>query len=294
MKRNIIQRAVAWGGSKRIFDFLSDERYLRLMYWARMGKKLDFVAPRTLNEKIQYLKLYDYKDVYISIVDKYEVRQYVKEKIGEEHLVPLVGGPWKEWKEINISELPNQFVLKTTHDSGGVVVCQNRETLDLVKAKNKIEKSLKKNYFWSGREYPYKYIKPQIIAEEYLTDESGVELKDYKILCFNGVPQNIMVCTGRLQGKVKYYFFDFDWKFLPLNHGDDRLPADFTLPMPKHLAEMHRIATILAKGFKLLRVDLYEANDRVYFGELTLYPDSGFDTDISQSTDVYFGKRLQL
>lgn len=162
----------------------------------------------------------------------------------------------------------------------GVVVCADKQALNCKKAKEKIEKSLKNNYFWSGREYPYKYIKPQIIAEQYLTDESGLELKDYKILCMNGVPQNVMVCTGRLQGNVKYYFFDLDWNFLPLNHGDDQLPKDFTLPRPKHLDEMIRVAKTLSKNYKLLRVDLYEANDRVFFGEMTFYPDSGFDTDI--------------
>lgn len=294
MKRNLLQRTVAWTGSKKIFNFIPDKIYLQLMFWARMGQKLDLVKPNTLNEKIQWLKLNDYKDSYPLIVDKYEVRKYIKKTLGEEYLIPMVGGPWSSWEQIEIEKLPKKFVLKTTHDSGGVVVCTDKQVLNIEKARKKIERSLKNNYFWTGREYPYKYIKPQIIAEQFIMDESGIELKDYKILCMNGIPQNIMVCTGRLQGSVKYYFFDLNWKFLPLNNGDNQLPPDFTLPKPKHLDEMICVAKILSKNFKLLRVDLYEADDRVYFGEMTLYPDSGFDTDILSSTDVEFGKRLVL
>lgn len=294
MKRNVFQRVIAWAGYKRVFNFMPDKSYLRLMFWARMSQKLDFRNPKSLNEKVQWLKLNDYKDSYPQLVDKYEVRNYIKKTLGEEYLIPLVGGPWADWEQIEMEKLPNKFVLKTTHDSGGVVVCTDKQALDTQKAKEKIERSLNNNYFWAGREYPYKYIKPRIIAEQYLTDESGLELKDYKILCINGVPQNVMVCTGRLQGNVKYYFFDLDWKFLPLNHGDDQLPKDFTLPRPKHLDEMVRIAKILSKDFKLLRVDLYEANNRVYFGEMTFYPDSGFDTDILPSTDMDFGSWLVL
>lgn len=294
MKRNLLQRTVAWMGSKKIFNFIPDKIYLQLIFWARMGQKLDLVKPNTLNEKIQWLKLNDYKDSYPLIVDKYEVRKHIKKTLGEEYLIPMVGGPWPSWEQIEIEKLPKKFVLKTTHDSGGVVVCTDKQTLNVEKARKKLERSLRNNYFWTGREYPYKYIKPQIIAEQFIMDESGIELKDYKILCMNGVPQNIMVCTGRLQGSVKYYFFDLDWKFLPLNNGDNQLPLDFTLPKPKHLDEMICVAKKLSKNFKLLRVDLYEANDRVYFGEMTLYPDSGFDTDILSSTDIEFGKRLVL
>lgn len=294
MKRTVIQKGISWAGSKQLLNFMPDKPYLQLMFWARMGQKLDLDNPKSLNEKIQWLKLNDHKEYYSLIADKYEVRNYIKEILGEEYLIPLIGGPWAKWEQIDIDTFPNTFVLKTTHDSGGVVVCADKRTLNLKKTKAKIEGSLTNNYFWSGREYPYKYIKPQIIAEQYLSDESGLELKDYKILCMNGVPQNVMVCTGRRQGNVKFYFFDLDWEFLPLNYGDDQLPTDFTLPRPKHLDEMIRVAKILSKDFKLLRVDLYEANDRVYFGEMTFYPDSGFDTDILPSTDMNFGKRLVL
>lgn len=294
MERNLIQKGIAWAGSRQLLNLVPDKLYLKLMFWARMSQKLDFRNPKSLNEKVQWLKLNDYKDSYPQLADKYEVRNYIKKTLGEKYLIPLVGGPWVDWEQIEMEKLPNKFVLKTTHDSGGVVVCTDKQALDTQNAKEKIEKSLNNNYFWAGREYPYKYIKPRIIAEQYLTDESGLELKDYKILCMNGVPQNVMICTGRLQGKVKYYFFDLDWNFLPLNYGDDQLPINFTIPKPKHLDEMLRVAKTLSKNYKLLRVDLYEANDRVYFGEMTFYPDSGFDTDILPSTDIDFGSRLVL
>lgn len=294
MERNLIQKGIAWAGSRQVFNLLPDEIYLKLMFWARMGNKLDLSCPKTLNEKIQWLKINDRNPRYSRMIDKYEVRQYITEILGDDYLIPLEGGPWDNFSQIDFSNLPNKFVLKTTHDSGGVVVCKDKENFCIEEASRILTKSLKRNYYWAGREYPYKFVKPQIIAEKYMVDESNTELKDYKILCFNGRPENIMVCTGRLEGNVKYYFFDKNWNFLPLNHGDDKLSADFTLPKPKHLEKMISIAEILSANYKLLRVDLYEANNRVYFGELTLYPDSGFDTDILPSTDECFGSKLNL
>lgn len=294
MERNLIQKGIAWAGSRQVFNLLPDKIYLKLMFWARMGKKLDLTCPKTLNEKIQWLKINDRNPRYSNMIDKYEVRQYITQILGRDYLIPLEGGPWDNFCQIDFSNLPNQFVLKTTHDSGGVVVCKDKNNFCMEEASRILTKSLKRNYYWAGREYPYKFVKPQIIAEKYMVDESNTELKDYKILCFNGRPENIMVCTGRLEGNVKYYFFDKNWNFLPLNHGDDKLPSDFTLPKPKHLEEMISIAEKLSANHRLLRVDLYEANNRVYFGELTLYPDSGFDTDILPSTDEYFGSKLNL
>lgn len=294
MKRNFIQKSIAWAGSRKLFNFISDDIYLRLMFWARLDQKLDLSNPTTLNEKIQWLKINDKNHGYCEIVDKYAVRKYISDTLGEDYLIPLVGGPWSSFEQIDINSLPKQFVIKTTHDSGGVVVCKDKDKIDLKETRKKLDNSLKNNYYWAGREYPYKFIKPQIIAEEYMVDESQIELKDYKILCFNGQPDNIMICTGRASGHAEYYHFDLKWNFLPLNYGDNKLPARFTMPKPKCLDEMIKIAKKLSEGYKLIRVDLYEANGRVYFGELTLYPDSGFDTDILYSTDSYFGSRLVL
>ncbi len=293
-KRTIVHRIVAKAGSKQWLNFLPDDKYLKLMFWARMNRKLDLNHPYTINEKIQWLKLFDRNKEYVQLVDKYSVRSYIEKKLGEEYLIPLVGGPWNTFEEIDFSSLPRQFVLKCTHDSGGLVICQDKDKLDLIWAKKKINKSLKNNYYWSGREWPYKNVRPQIIAEKFMLDDSNEELKDYKILCFNGKPDNIMVCTGRFQSGVKYYFFDKEWNFLRYQKADEDLPTEFSLPKPKHLDDMLRVAELLSKGMQFSRIDLYEANDRVYFGEITLYPDSGFDTDISFDTDVLFGEKLNL
>lgn len=294
MKRSYFQRLISKMISKGIFNFLSDKTFFKLAFWARLNQKLDLDNPTSLNEKIQWLKLHDRKELYAKIVDKYAVREFIKEMLGEEYLVPLVGGPWNSFDEIDFNLLPNSFVLKTTHDSGGVVVVPDKSKMDKVESKKKIMKLMKNNYFYPNREWPYKNITPQIIAEEYLVDSSGSELKDYKIICFNGKPENVMVCTGRILNQVKFYFFDWNWKFLPLNYGDELLPSDFSIPRPKKLDEMKSIATKLSEGYDLIRIDLYEANNQIYFGEMTLYPDSGFDQDITKETDLMFGKKLHL
>lgn len=295
MKRNIIQRGLAKAGCKGYLNWMPDSSYLKLMFWARMDQKLDYKNPKTLNEKLQLLKLKDRNDDYIKWVDKYAVREYIEKKIGKDYLIPLVGGPWENFEDIDFENLPNQFVLKCTHDSGGLVICTDKSKLDIEKARKKINKSLSNNYYWSGREWPYKYVQPRIIAEKYMVDKSGCELKDYKILCFDGKPDNIMICTGRnsVEG-VKYYFFSPNWEFLRYNHGDEFLPENFTIAAPDNLKEMLNIARTLSQGTKLSRVDLYEADERVWFGEITLYPDSGFDTDILPSTDLLFGKKLDV
>lgn len=295
MKRNIIQRGLARAGYKGYMNWIPDSLYLKLMFWARLGLKLNYSNPKTLNEKVQLLKLKDRKKEYIKWVDKYSVRQYIEDKIGRDYLIPLIGGPWNKFEDIDFDKLPDQFVLKCTHDSGGLVICTDKSTLNFEEAKNKINKSLNNNYYWSGREWPYKQVPPQIIAEKYMVDKSGTELKDYKILCFNGKPDNIMICTGRNSSRgVKYYFFSPDWQFLRYNYGDEDLPEDFTISPPDNLNEMLDIARKLSFGTKLSRIDLYEADGRVWFGEITLYPDSGFDTDILPSTDLLFGKKMDV
>lgn len=294
MKRNKIQKFIAWAGCHGKFDWLSDEKYLKLMFWARMSRKLNLENPQLFNEKIQWLKLNDRQKKYVSIVDKYEVRNYLSDLLDPKYIIPLVGGPWDNFDEIDFNLLPSSFVLKCTHDSGGVVVCKDKKTFNMEEARKKINDSLARDYYKYSREWPYKEIPHRIIAEQYLVDDQSDELKDYKIMCFNGKPDNVMVCTGRFLGGVKYYFFDREWKFLKYNHGDETLPDNFTIKKPNHLDEMLGIAEKLSAGFDLARVDLYEANDQVWFGEITLYPDSGYDTDILESTDKIFGDKLFL
>lgn len=278
---------------KGFFDNFSDEKYIKLMFKTRLGYQPNLKQPKTYNEKIQWLKLNDRKDEYIKIVDKFEVREYIKNLIGEEYLIPLIG-IWESVESIPIDELPNQFVLKGTHNSGGVIVCSNKEVLDWRKSKAKLYKVMKRNYYYQGREWPYKYIKPRIICEKYMGDINGKVPDDYKIICFNGKPQNIMVCTGRETGDVRYYFFDFDWNFLPYNKVDINTPKDFTLPKPKNLNKMKELAEILSKPYDLSRIDLYEIEGKIYFGEITLYPASGMDTDITREIDESWGNIIEI
>ena len=278
---------------KNRFKWMEDEKYLKFTFRAKMHRRLDLDNPITMNEKLQWLKLYDRKDFYHTIVDKYEVRSYIKKVLGEEYLVPLLG-VWERFEEIDFDALPDEFVLKTTHDSGGVAICHDKKSFDINKARKKLNKSLKNNYYYMGREWPYKDIKPRIIAEAFMDAGNGTSPDDYKILCFNGIPENIMVCTGRESGHVQYFFFDFDWHFLKYNYVDELLPDDFTLPRPANLEKMYKIAEKLSEGMPLSRIDLYEINGKIYFGEITLFPDSGFDNDITYETDLMFGKKLKL
>lgn len=189
-----------------MFKWIPDDTYLRLAYRIRMGKKLNLDHPRTFNEKLQWLKLYDRKPEYTTMVDKYEAKQWVASRIGEEYIIPTLG-IWDHFDEIDFDALPNQFVLKCTHDSGGLVICRNKATLDKEKAKKKLDHCLRNNYFWGMREWPYKNVKPRIIAEKYMEDSAGRAellddkstyngLTDYKFFCINGKPRFVYVSRG--------------------------------------------------------------------------------------------------
>lgn len=280
--------------SRGIFDSLSDEQYIKLMFHARMGKKLNLKDPQTFNEKLQWLKLYDRKPEYTSMVDKYEGKKYVARKIGEKYTVPTLG-IWTDFNEIDFDGLPNEFVLKCTHDSGGLVVCRDKTNLDLQQAKQKIEKSLKNNYYKWGREWPYKDVKPRIIAEPLLKDDVGDGeqecLTDYKFFCFNGVPKIVYISKDKAQNPTTD-FFDMEYNHLSIRMRDPnskKLP-----PKPIYFEEMKNIASILSTGFPHLRVDFYSANGGLYVGELTFYHCSGFAPIYPESWEVKMGEWIQL
>lgn len=279
---------------KKSLRFLPDKTYIKLYYRLRVGRKLNVRNPETLNEKLQWLK-FNYRFPLQSIVsDKLLVRDYVKEKIGEKYLIPLLGS-WKEYSDIDFSALPNQFVLKCNHDSGGLVVCTDKEKLNHEEAKRKIEKSLKSNFFYIGREYQYRNIKPMIICEKFISDNGKVPM-DYKIYCFNGKPDVILVCRDRFSKnthRASYLFFDQKWNFQPLDKGDENL-QDVDIPKPENLDEMIEIAKKLSEDFVFARIDLYNIKGKIYFGEITLSPNSGFDPDIKYETDLMFGKKLEI
>lgn len=280
--------------AKKSLRFLPDKSYIKLYYRLRVGRKLNINNPTTLNEKLQWLK-FNYRFPLQSIVsDKLLVREYVKDKIGEKYLIPLIGS-WKKYDDIDFSMLPEKFVLKCNHDSGGLVVCNDKEKLNHIEAKRKIEKSLNSNFFYIGREYQYRNIKPMILCEKFISDNGNVPM-DYKVYCFNGVPDVILVCKDRFSKnthRASYYFFDQEWNFQPLNKGDDNI-KNVDLPKPKNLDEMIEIAKKLSKDFVFARIDLYNVDGKIYFGEITLSPNSGFDPDIKYETDLMFGQKLKI
>lgn len=279
---------------KKSLRFLPDKSYIKLYYRLRVGRKLNMNNPTTLNEKLQWLK-FNYRFPLQSIVsDKLLVREYVKDKIGEKYLIPLIGS-WKKYDDIDFSMLPEKFVLKCNHDSGGLVVCNDKEKLNHIEARRKIEKSLSSNFFYIGREYQYRNIKPMILCEKFISDNGNVPM-DYKIYCFNGVPDVILVCKDRFSKnthRASYYFFDQEWNFQPLNKGDDNI-RNVDLSKPKNLDEMIEIAKKLSKDFVFARIDLYNVDGKIYFGEITLSPNSGFDPDIKYETDLMFGQKLEI
>src|SRR5699024_8410056 len=183
-------------GKRGLLNWLPDKIYLKICFRAKMRRKIDFSNVRTYNEKLQWLKINDRNPIYTKMVDKYEVREYIANHIGEEYLIPLIG-VYDSFEEINFNELPNQFVLKCTHDSGGLVICKDKSKLDIEAARKKINDSLKRNYYYLFREWPYKNVKPRVICEKYMVDEFEKELKDYKFFCFNGKPKALFVASDR-------------------------------------------------------------------------------------------------
>ena len=279
---------------KKSLRFLPDKTYIKLYYRLRVGRPLNTENPTTLNEKLQWLK-FNYRFPLQSIVsDKLLVRDYVAEKIGAEYLIPLLGS-WENYDDVDFDKLPEQFVLKCNHDSGGLVVCTDKSKLNHKEAKRKLEKSLKSNFFYIGREYQYRNIKPRIICEQFISDNGKVPM-DYKIYCFNGKPDVILVCRDRFSNnshRASYLYFDQDWKFQPLNKEDENL-VDVDILKPKNLDEMIEIARELSKNFFFARIDLYNIGGQIYFGEITLSPNSGFDPDIKYETDLMFGEKLKI
>lgn len=277
------------------YDKVNDEEYLKKIFKVHMGHSLNLEDPKTFNEKLQWLKLYDRNPEYTKMVDKYKVRDYISEKIGKEYLIPLLG-VWDDPDNIDFDSLPNKFVLKCNHNSGlGMCICKDKSKLDVKEVKKELKKGLNQDYYLNGREWPYKNVPRKIIAEKYMVNDSNSkEFTDYKFFCFNGYVDCVMVCLDRNSGDPKFYFFDKDWKLKRLNKRGKEAPKDFTIPKPECIDEMFEIASKLSEGFPFVRVDLYQSYGKIYFGEMTFYPDSGFDSNILKESDDYFGKLIDL
>lgn len=272
-------------------DWVPDELHLALMYKASLGNWPNLKHPRTFNEKLQWLKIHDRNPLYTTLVDKYRVKKWVADRIGEEHVTKTYGA-WEKAEDIDISGLPERFVLKTNHDCGGVAICRDRESFDLDAAKKKLEKHLRTNYFWRTREWPYKDVKPLVFAEEYLEPNNDDDLSDYKMLCFNGSVDCVMLCTDRSTGSPKYYFLDRSWGIKRYNTRSISLPSDYVVPKPEGIDEMFRLAENLSKHIPFVRVDFYNTNGHPIFGEMTFFPQGGFDANILLEADYRWGEMI--
>lgn len=274
--------------------WLPDEAFLKLRFRIRMGYSLNLSAPKSYSEKLQWLKLYDHKDLYTALVDKYEVKNYVEKIIGDKYLAKTIG-VWDSPDDIDFTALPQRFVLKTTHGGGndGVFVIKNKNSIDEVEIKRRLYKALKQDLYKHSREWPYKNVRRRIIAEEFLEDTKTGELRDYKFFCFDGVVKALFVATDRQKREEPYFnFFDADYNELDLKQGHPKNPVPPEKPLC--FEEMKEVAAKLSKGMPHVRVDLYEANGKVYFGEMTFYHFGGMVLFEPNSWDNTFGDWLKL
>lgn len=269
-----------------------DELYLKMVFKEKVGYKLNLENPKTFNEKLQWLKLYYYNKNYIKMVDKYEVKKIIAEKIGEEYVVPTFG-IWDSFDDIDFDILPNKFVLKCTHDSGGVVICRDKKNFNKQKAKSVIEKSLKKNYFYSGREWPYKYVNPRVMVEEYMEDSTSEGLDDYKYFCFNGSSKIMYIATEReSKEETKFDYYDLDFNHLDITNGHPM--SSKIIEKPIKFNQMKLLAEVLSENMPHVRIDFYCVGDKIYFGEYTFFHWSGFTPFEPKKWDEILGDCIIL
>ncbi len=299
MKKWVTQKFNS-AGVVGLLNWMPDRLYLKILYRLRIGKRLNLKHPTTFNEKLQWLKLYNRKPIYTTMVDKYQAKKYVADRVGGGYIIETYG-VWDRFEDIDFDALPDQFVLKCTHDSGGLVICRDKSRLDLEQAKKKIQRSLKRNYYYGGREWPYKNVKPRILAEQYMEHRAGTRAEQkhpsslpvYKFFCFGGEPAIVQVIQNDKQRDESIDYFDANWNLLELrqNFPNSRTP----LPRPERFDEMLFLTRALAKdeeGF--LRVDLYEINGKIYFSEFTFYSDNGMASFEPPEWDLKLGQMLKL
>lgn len=271
----------------------NDELYLKIYYWLSLRKPLNLKNPVLFNEKLQWLKLYDRRPEYTELVDKYAVKEFVSKKIGAEYVIPVIK-KWNNPSEIVWDDLPNSFVLKTNHDGGGngIVICKDKSKLDRKKAMRELKHSFYRSSYMIGREWPYKNIKKCVFAEEYMEDSKSHELTDYKFYCFNGVPKVMLIVTERNSGNAKRDYFDMD--FNKLNIYDGHQHSENNNNKPVSFEQMKGIATMLSEGIPHVRLDLYEVNGKIYFGEYT-FSDAGGTGELKPKIwDRIFGDWITL
>ena len=267
------------------YNWMSDEQFLKKEYFLQMGKKLNLNDPKTFNEKLQWLKIHNRKPEYTTMVDKYAAKQYVADRIGERYIIPTLG-VWEHFDDIDFDNLPNQFVLKCTHDSGGIVICRDKSKLDKKAAKKKLEYYLRRKYYYIHREWPYKNVPKRIIAEQYLSnDEKSDELSDYKVLCFNGEPKLIEIHRGRFSGHHTQDFYDVNWNKTEFEQPEDPL-SDEIMKKPVFADKMLELSRTLAENIPHVRIDWYYTGGKLLFGEITFFDGSGFCPFIDNQDEI--------
>lgn len=277
---------------KKLCWLFSDRKYLELMFPLRTGYELNLDNPQSYNEKLQWLKLYDRKPEYSIMVDKFEAKKYVGSIIGEEHIIPTLS-VYERVENIDFDVLPDKFVLKCTHDSGGIVICKDKANLDIKSAKKILSDGLKRNYYYLNREWPYKNVTPRIIAEQYMEDETG-ELRDYKFFCFGGEVKAMFIASDRFDKyeETKFDFFDADFNHLPFTNGHPNTTKQ--IEKPKGFDEMKILAGKLSKGIPQVRIDFYDIKGKIYFGEITFFHWSGMKPFEPNEWDYTFGSWIKL
>ena len=292
-------RVYVYAAGKGFTNWVPDEPHLKAMYRGTMGRKLNLANPLTFNEKLQWLKIHDRNPLYTTLVDKYRVKQWVADRIGSEH-VTRTYAMWERSEYIDISGLPDRFVLKTNHDCGGVVICRNRAAFDLGAAKEKLAEHLKTNYFWRTREWPYKDVRPCVFAEEYLELDGGSGfdasrgMVDYKFYCFSGEPQFLYVSQGfENHETTRLSFVNMDWTLAPFTR-DDYAPLDCMPEKPGCFDDLVEIARTLSAGIPFVRVDLFVYEGRPRFSEMTFCPCAGWMKFVPDCWDAKVGTLLDL
>ncbi len=276
---------------RTLLRLIPDRIYIQMQYFHHFHRFANFKNPQTFNEKLQWLKLHDHNPLYTTLVDKYAVKKWVADKIGEQYVIPTIA-VWEKAEDIDFDKLPNQFVLKVNHDSGGLVICKDKSKLDRQAAVAKLSRALKNNGYWYGREWPYKNVKPCIIAEKYMEDENH-QLNDYKFMVFNGKVKCSFTCTERFsKDGLKVTFYDANWDIMPFERHYPRSKTPITKPL--NYDEMVELAEKLSKDIPFVRVDFYSIKGKIYFGEMTFYPGSGLEEFTPQEWDKKLGDWLEL
>ncbi len=267
----------------------SDKASIRLKYRFLMKRKLNLKNPQTFNEKLNWMKLYYRKPIMTTMVDKYEVKKYVSDIIGSEYVIPSIA-IFDKWDDIDFDSLEAPFVLKTTHSSGVIAIVKDKETFDYKTTKKKFNKSLKQNYFYGCREWPYKNVKPRIIVEKYVKDSKEDNLPVYKFFCFNGEPFIVQTIKNDKTSYETIDYFDMDWNFLELKQNFNN--SEVPLNKPSNFEDMKGMAAKLSKGFPFVRVDLYSIDGKVYFSEFTFFSDAGYQKFYPDKWDLILGEKI--